>query len=97
MASKKAKGKRSKTRRLMKRGMKPKLSINKLTEPYEVGQKVIVNIDSSFHSTLPDKRFQGKPGIVKGTQGRHFSVEVKKGNMIKKLVLASAHMAKSKN
>ena len=92
MASKKAKGKRSKTRSLFKRRNIPKLTVNKLVQDFAKGQRIVIKVDPSFHSGMPTKRYQGKSGTVVGKQGKVFDVEVKKGTMTKHLLVAPAHL-----
>ena len=91
MANKKAKGKRSRSRRLLKRSG-PKLTVNKLVREFETGQKVVITMDPSVHSTLPHRRYQGKVGTVTGKQGAVFTVDVNLGNLAKKLLLSAAHL-----
>lgn len=92
MASKKARGKRAKTRSLFKRGRKPKLSVNKLVQEFGTGQRVIVKIDPGHHRGMPHKRFHGKQGKVVGKQGNAFMVEVKKGSKAMQLFVPAAHL-----
>ena len=93
MASKKARGKRAKTRAKLRRGRKDtKLTVNKQLEVLGIGQKVQVIINSGVHSTLPDSRYQGLVGKVTGYRGRAFEVRIKKGNITKDLIVKSAHL-----
>ncbi len=95
MASKKAKGKRSKTRSsFTKRG--PVATVNKLLQEIPTGAKVDIAIDPSIHSGLPDKRYQGKTGTVTGKQGAAFVVAVSKGNKDMVIIVGPAHLRVSK-
>ena len=91
MPSKKAKGKRSKTRRLMrKRG--PKTTVNKFLQEIPIGTKVDLKIDSSIHAGLIDTRYHGKTGTVIDKQGSAFVVAVSKGKKDVKLIVGPAHL-----
>ncbi|MBN2067784.1 MAG: 50S ribosomal protein L21e [Candidatus Diapherotrites archaeon] len=95
MSNKKAKGKRSKTRAKMK-AKAGKATVNTLLKEFKVGSRVQVVTDSSMHSGLPHKSFHGAPGIVTGKQGKLYTVDVKKGNLQKKLLVHAAHLYETK-
>ena len=93
MASKKAKGKRAKTRsKLRMRRRKIKSTVSRYFKVFDMGQRVQVNINPSVHSTLPDARYQGLVGEVTGKRGRAFEIRLKKGAAMKNLVLMPAHL-----
>ena len=94
MASKKAKGKRSKTRQKLRRKRRMgKLTITKLLRVFDKGQRVQINIDPSIHSGLPDARYQGLSGTVEGRQGKQtFRISLKLGKKLKTLLVNSAHL-----
>ncbi|MFH1588452.1 MAG: 50S ribosomal protein L21e [Candidatus Diapherotrites archaeon] len=90
MSGKKAKGKRAKSRDLMRNGKRP--TVNKLLQKIAVGSVVHIAIDSSVHSGMPETIFQGKTGKVSGRRGRAYEVELMKGNRKVLLVVNSAHL-----
>ena len=94
MACKKAKGKRAKTRDKLRRTRKYKrLTVNKRLRNFNSGQKVQIYIDPSIHSGMPNHRYQGLVGVVKKKQGRQtFEVEVKKGGLMRSLLVNAAHL-----
>ena len=92
MASKKARGKRAKTRRLLKRRNIPRPTVNKMVQEFGDGQRVRIKIDPSMHSGMPDARYQGFNGIVVGKQGKMFEIKVKKGGLEKQLLIAAVHL-----
>jgi large subunit ribosomal protein L21e len=94
MANKKAKGKRAKSRGILKRKLREKLTVNKLLQEFVIGEKAIIKVNPSIHAGMPHRRFQGKIGIIKGKRGRCFEVEVSKGNAKATLILHPAHMQK---
>ncbi len=92
MASKKARGLRAKTRRLLKRRNIPSASVNKLTQDFSEGQKVRIKIDPAVHAGMPHARYQGFNGIVVGKQGKMFRIEVTKGGIGKELLVSAVHL-----
>jgi large subunit ribosomal protein L21e len=91
MSSKKAKGKRAKSRDLMKkRGSKP--TVNKLLKTFEIGSTVHIKLDSSIHSGLPALIFQGKTGVIKAKKGSCYVVELYKGNKKSEIIVSPAHL-----
>jgi len=91
LASKKAKGPRAKTRDKFKRKAS-RLSVNKILRDFTQGDTVQVNINSSFHSGMPHRRYQGISGKILGKQGAAFKVAVKEGNAPRTLIVAAAHL-----
>ena len=62
-----------------------------LTE-YKVGDKVIIDIDPSEHSTTPHRRFQGKVGVVLEVGRRILKVAVMIGDKKKILQTRLNHI-----
>ena len=92
MASKKAKGKRKKSRDLLKARKGRKATVNKLVSGFEKGERVVVRINPSMHSAMPPMRYHGKTGKVVGHRGRAFIVSLKIGNKDKELIVGAAHL-----
>lgn len=92
LTNKKAKGQRAKTRDKLKR-KGSKLSVNKILKEFNAaGETVQVNINSSFHSGIPHRRYQGISGKVIGRQGNAFKIAVKEGNAPRTLIVTAAHL-----
>ncbi|MBI5553775.1 MAG: 50S ribosomal protein L21e [Candidatus Diapherotrites archaeon] len=91
MSSKASKGKRKKSRDLMKR-RGPKPSVNDLMAVFSVGTRVHIKLSPSIHSGLPSLRFQGKTGEVIGKRGRSYVVAVRLGNQARQLIIPAAHL-----
>jgi len=91
-----SKGPRAGTRYKLQR--KPRnRGLTKITmslQTFEEGERASVKIDPSVHKGMPNKRFHGLTGIVKGTQGSCYVVEVKDGNMAKTVVARPEHLKK---
>jgi large subunit ribosomal protein L21e len=59
---------------------------------YHVGDKVVIDIDSREHTTLPHRRFQGRMGIVKEVGRRILKVSVMMGGKQKMLQVKFNHV-----
>jgi large subunit ribosomal protein L21e len=91
MSSKKAKGKRAKTRDKLKR-RRPKPTVNALLKELKESASVEIKIDSSIHAGIPHHRFHGRTGKVKKKQGSSYLVEVSDGNKTKTVLVGAAHL-----
>ena len=93
---KRSKGFRSKTRKKLskhprERGLSP---ITRTLQVFDEGEYVNIVIDSSSHKGQPHPRFHGLTGIVIGTQGEAYLLNVKVGNKEKKLLIRPQHLRK---
>lgn len=59
---------------------------------YHVGDKVVIDIDSREHTTLPHRRFQGRMGIVKEVGRRILKVSLMMGGKQKTLQVKFNHV-----
>ncbi len=71
---------------------KKRLTINDIIKQFNEGDRVIIDIQSNYHSGMPHPRFQGRFGVVVGKQGSSYIVEIKDGRKMKKLIVAPAHL-----
>lgn len=88
----KTKGSRSRTRKKLKKGVSEKTTANQFLENFEKGEKVLINIEPSSHRGMPDPKFKGKTGVVLGRRGKAYVVEVKDGDMKKKIITFPEHL-----
>lgn len=93
---KRSKGFRSKTRKKLRcshreRGLSP---ITRTLQNFTVGEHVNIVIDPSMHKGQPHPRFHGLTGIVLGTQGEAYLLNVKVGNKEKRLIIRPEHLRK---
>lgn len=92
MTNKKSHGKRKRTRSKFRRSAKH-LTIAQLLRSFEVGTRVHIQLDSSVHSGLPDKRFVGLTGTITGKQGKNgVLVLINVGNALKQIIVHPAHL-----
>jgi len=77
------------TKRVRKRG---KLGLSRLLAKYEVGEKVVIVIDSGVHKGMPHKRYQGKVGTVVEGRGRAYVVEIPQRKTVKLIIARPEHL-----
>ena len=79
------------TKRARERG---KLGLSRLLAEYEVGEKVIINIDSGIHKGMPHKRFQGKVGTVVEKRGKAYILDIPQRKTSKLVIAGPEHLRK---
>ncbi len=88
-------GKRGRTRAKFKK-TSPKVTVNKIVEKFEKGDKVQIVVDSSYHPGLPDKAFHGLTGYISKKRGNAYEVELKRGKKDFIVVTTPAHLKRLK-
>ena len=88
----KSHGPRRRTREKFRRSVRT--SINEFMKEFEVGDKVVININSSSESGMPFRRFQGLCGEVVEKRGRAYVLEIKDGDKTKKVIANPEHLKK---
>jgi len=91
-------GYRKKSRAALRKRVreKGKLGLSRLLTKYEVGQKVIINIDSGIHGGMPHKRFQGKVGTVIEKRGKSYVLELPQRKTSKYVIAGPEHIMAQK-
>lgn len=94
--AKMSKGPRAGTRYKLQRKPRQRglTQITRSLQTFEEGERAVVKIDPSVHKGMPNKRFHGLTGIVVGTQGSCYVVEVKDGDKKKTVVARPEHLKK---
>jgi large subunit ribosomal protein L21e len=92
----KSKGPRRKSRsalrkRVSERGRQP---LSRLLMKYNVGEKVVINIDPAIHKGMPHKRFQGQIATVVNTRGRAYILEIPQRKTVKTIIATPEHIKK---
>jgi len=87
-------GYRYKCRKLLRkkprrRGM-PGLS--RILHEYRPGDNVVIDIDPTYITTAPHRRYQGRVGTVIGVRGRAYLVEVFLGSKRKIVITTPEHL-----
>jgi large subunit ribosomal protein L21e len=70
--------------------------VSRAIREYKIGDKVHIEIDPSVHRGMPNPKFQGKTGVVIGTRGSAYIVEVRDGNAIKEINVRAEHLKPSR-
>ena len=86
----KSHGPRRGTRKRFKKDRK--VTVNQFMRKFELGDKIVIDIESSSSSGMPFRRFQGHTGKVVGQRGRAYLVEIKDGNKLKKIAAKPEHI-----
>ena len=63
-----------------------------LLRQYNVGDRVLIQIDSRQHKAMPHRRYHGKVGSVKEVGRRSLILNVKLGNKTKTLITRFDHI-----
>jgi large subunit ribosomal protein L21e len=66
----------------------------KLLKEFEVGDKVVIDVEPSIRRGMPHRRYQGKVGVVMGRRGEAYLVDVKLGGKTKHLIVLPVHLKK---
>ena len=94
MATKKTSGRshgfKHKSRSVMTK--KAPRGVSFLLREYAVGDRALVQIDSSQHKGLPHRRYHGKVGLVTEVGRRHVVLDVKLGEKSKTLITRLDHI-----
>lgn len=81
------------TKRVREKG---KLGLSRLLAEYEVGDKVIINIDPGIHKGMPHKRFQGKVGTVVEKRGKAYVLDLPQRKTSKYVIAGPEHIKRQK-
>ena len=81
------------TKRVREKG---KLGLSRLLAEYEVGDKVIINIDPGIHKGMPHKRFQGKVGTVVEKRGKAYVLDLPQRKTSKYVIAGPEHIKRQR-
>ena len=88
----KSKGRRKRTRNLLKRGVRERIAITKYLQEFKIGGKVVIRPNPSSHKGMPYKRFIGKTGIIADKKGKSYIIKIKDGNKEKIIISRPEHL-----
>jgi large subunit ribosomal protein L21e len=88
----KSHGPRRRTREKFRRSIRT--PINEFLKHFEIGDKVVININSSSLNGMPFRRFQGLCGEVVGKRGRAYILKIKDGDKTKTIISTPEHLKK---
>jgi len=91
---KRSKGERQGTRFIASRSKseRSRLNIDRVIHEYSDGDSVAIVIDGGQQKGMPNRRFQGKTGVISGKQGVAWVVTIKDGNKTKTVVARPEHI-----
>ncbi|MEM0279109.1 MAG: 50S ribosomal protein L21e [Metallosphaera sp.] len=95
-----SRGNRTRSRKLLKKSPREKgavPSLGRLMYDFQEGQKVIIKINSSTHSGMPHRRYQGKVGAILKKRGKAYEVKVSLGEKEKVLIVRPEHLVEIKS
>ena len=91
---KRSTGIRVRTRQLFRKHPRDRgnMMITRRLQRFDPGDRVAFVIEPSEHGGQPYKRFQGLTGVVRGTQGRAYVVDVLVGGKMKTVITNPIHL-----
>jgi large subunit ribosomal protein L21e len=89
----KSHGSRRRTREKFRRT--GRVSINNFIKHFNIGDRIVIDIESSSLNGMPFKRFQGLSGKIIEKRGRAYLIEIKDGNKTKTVISNPEHMKSS--
>lgn len=95
----KSKGYNTQTRKVFRKKARDKglRSLRYLLEPFEVGQKVDIILESAVQNGRPHRRYNGSSGSVIEVRGQSYVISLKDGNKEKKIISRPEHLRISKS
>ncbi len=94
MAGKKARGKKAKTRHLLRR--RRRATVRDFLKSFSAGERVVLNPQPSVPKGMPFRRFFGKIGEVVGKRGKAYEVKLMDGKKEKRQLVLPVHLKKLK-
>ncbi len=88
----KSKGPHRRTRRILKRRLREKFTVNRFMQEFEIGSKVMIDLVPSQPKGRPFKRFIGKTGVVIDKRGDAYIILVKDGGKEKQIISRPEHL-----
>ena len=69
-----------------------KISVSRFMQSFDVGQRVHLSIEPSFHKGDYHLQYVGKTGIVRGLRGKCYEVAIRDGGKEKLLIIHPIHL-----
>ena len=74
------------------RSRTPPVTISRMLQILHVGDRVVIDIHPSIQNGRPHPRFNGRVGVVVGTQGAAYKVKIRDGKAEKILLALPIHL-----
>ena len=88
----KSKGPRRKTRKLLRRRVRERPTVNKFLQEFNIGTWIVIHPSPSSPKGRPFKRFFGKRGTITDKRGHSYIVAIKDGNKTKYIISRPEHL-----
>jgi len=88
----KSKGRRKRTRNLLRVRARERLPITRYIQEFKVGSKVVIKPSPSSHKGMPFKRFFGRTGTVINKKGKSYIIKIKDGKKEKDIISRPEHL-----
>ncbi|MCX8178975.1 MAG: 50S ribosomal protein L21e [Candidatus Aenigmarchaeota archaeon] len=88
----KSKGPHRRTRRILKRKLREKFTVNRFLQQFPVGTKVMIDLVPGQPKGRPFKRFIGKTGVVIDKRGESYIIKIKDGGKEKQIISRPEHL-----
>ena len=90
----KSKGYRAGTRNLLKKNPRErgKIGLSRILRDYQLGEKVVVQMDGSVHKGMPHRRYHGKIGMIKEKRGKAYVINVAQGKASRDIIARPEHL-----
>ncbi|MBI4021171.1 MAG: 50S ribosomal protein L21e [Candidatus Aenigmarchaeota archaeon] len=79
-------------RRLLKRGIRHKFTVERILQGFKPGDRVILSVDPSSRRGMPPLRLVGLAGIVLASRGTAYMVAIRDGNKRKDVLVRPEHL-----
>jgi len=86
----KSHGPRRRTRSIFR--SRERLTVNKYLAKFNIGENIVIKVQSSSDRGQPFRRFYGKIGKIIGERGRAYIVEIHDGGKAKKIIAKPEHL-----
>ena len=90
----KSKGYRANTRNLLKKNPRErgKIGLSRILHDYQLGEKVVVQMNATVHKGMPHRRYHGKIGVIMDKRGRAYVINVAQGKAAREIIVRPEHL-----
>jgi len=92
----KSRGFRSRTRKKLskKARMRGKVTLTKMLQTFDIGERVIIKHEPAIHKGMPHPRYKNKVGVIIGKQGKVYKIKISDNGKVKCLLAHPVHLEK---
>lgn len=89
---KRVRGKRGGHSRQQLSRHREKTTVNQVLKEFRVGDRVIIDIDSSMQAAMPHPRYQGQEGTITERRGTAYVMSIMDGDKKKTVITTAVHL-----